>query len=81
MAIGSRLGKSYACAYMRKWDESLLQFRTFPYFYKRFIDDGFDIWTEGEKELKQFAEHANSIQPSIKVERVKPKSRELFHFV
>ena len=54
---------------MRKWDEALLQFRASPYFYKRFIDDGFGIWTEGEKELKLFAEeHANSIHPSIQIE-------------
>ena len=46
---------------MRKWDEALLQFRASPYFYKRFIDDGFGIWPEGEKELKLFAEYANSI--------------------
>ena len=53
---------------MRKWDEALLQFRASPYFYKMFIDDGFGIWTEGEKELKLFTQHANSIHPSIQVE-------------
>ena len=68
IAIGSRLGKSFACAYMRKWDEALLRFRASPYFHKRFIDDGFDIWTEGEDELKLFAKHANSIHPNIQVE-------------
>ena len=68
IAIGSRLGKNFACAYMRKWDEALLRFRASPYFYKRFIDDGFGIWTEGEDELKLFAKHANSIHPNIQVE-------------
>ena len=68
IAIESRLGKNFACAYMRKWDEALLQFSASPYLYKRFIDDGFGIWTEGEKELKLFAQHANSIHPSIQVE-------------
>ena len=43
IAIGSRLGKSFACTYMRKWD-ALLQSEIKPYFNKRFIDDGFCIW-------------------------------------
>ena len=53
---------------MRKWDGALLRFRASPYFYKRFVDDGFGIWTEGDDELKLFAKHANSINPNILVE-------------
>ena len=68
VAIGSRLGKNFACAYMPKWDEALLRFRASPYFYKQFIDDGFGIWTEGQDKLKLFAKHANSIHPNIQVE-------------
>ncbi|MES9884726.1 MAG: GIY-YIG nuclease family protein [Sedimenticola sp.] len=66
-AIGSRLGKNYACTYMRKWDEQLLAHEILPRFYKRFIDDGIGIWTEGEEELMKFANHANNIHPRIKV--------------
>ena len=39
IAIGSRLGKNFACAYMPKWDDALLQFRASLYFYKMFMDD------------------------------------------
>ena len=48
----------------------MLRFRISPYFYKRFINDGdgVGIWAGGEEELKQFAEHANSIHPNIQVE-------------
>ena len=68
VAIGSRLGKNFACTYMRKWDEALLEAPVTPLFYKRFIDDGFGIWTGSETELKQFAAYANQIHDSIKVE-------------
>ena len=49
---------------MCKWDEPLLRFRASPYFYKRFIDDGFGIWTEGEDELRCLP----NIHPNIQVE-------------
>ena len=41
IAIGSKLGKNFACSYMRKWDEKFLEYENKPLFYKRFIDDGF----------------------------------------
>ena len=43
IAIGSRLGKNFACSHMRKWDEELENFEKQPLFYKRFIDDGFRL--------------------------------------
>ncbi len=68
VAIGSKLGKNYACTYMRKWDEQLLGYHVQPLLYKRYIDDGFGIWTHGEEELMRFQDHANQIHSSIKVE-------------
>ena len=41
VAIGSRLGKKFACTYMRKWNEQLVNALKQPVFYKRFIDAGF----------------------------------------
>ena len=61
IAIGSTLGKNFACSCMHKWDEELGNFVEQPLFYKRFIDDGFGRWTEGESSWLAFAEHANSI--------------------
>ena len=37
-------------------------------FYKRFIDDGFGIWTHGVEELVKFQAWANGIHPNIQVE-------------
>ena len=68
VAIGSRLGRNFACAFMRKWDEKLLQFETKHFFYKRFIDDGFGIWTEDLDSLLKFADFANNIHSDIKLE-------------
>jgi len=68
VAIGSRLGRNLACCYMRKWDEQLATYPEQPIFYKRFIDDGFGIWTHGEDKLQKFLDHANGIDPNIRVE-------------
>ena len=68
VAIGSKLGRNFACTYMRKWDEELMKSDKKPLFYKRFIDDGFGLWEHGMEELVRFKEHANRIHPNIKVE-------------
>ena len=68
VVIGSRLGKNFACSYMRKWDEQLMAASKTPVFYKRFIDDGFGVWIGSLEELEAFAQHANSIHQNIKVD-------------
>ena len=32
IAIGSKLGKNFACSYMRKWDEKLMEYHEQPFF-------------------------------------------------
>ena len=77
VAIGSKLGRNYACSYMRKWDEQLMEYECLPIFYKRFIDDGFGLWTHGRNQLDKFLEHANKIDENIQVEmRVNAKQIE-----
>ena len=68
VAIGSKLGRNFACSFMRKWDERLLEFDTKQFFYKRYIDDGFGIWTAGLDSLLDFSEYANNIHKDIKLE-------------
>ena len=68
VAIGSKLGRNYACTYMRKWDEELTKFPIQPMVYFRYIDDGFGIWLHGEDSLNDFHKFANSIHQNIKVE-------------
>ena len=53
---------------MRTWDRKLTEFYKQPLFYKRFIDDGFGMWTDGENSLKEFATYANSMYKNIKIE-------------
>lgn len=68
IAIGSRLGRNFACAYMRMWDEQLMKYHRRPYFYKRYIDDGFGIWIGDLASLQEFTNYANSIHDNIKIE-------------
>ena len=67
IAIGSRLGRNFACSYMRKWDEELIKYDR-PMFYKRYIDDGLGIWTGSLQSLQEFARYANNIHSSIQIE-------------
>ena len=53
---------------MKKWDEILFTAPIQPAFYKRFVDDGFGVWTGTETELKEFTAFANTIHKNIKVE-------------
>ena len=43
ITIDTRSGRNFACSYMRKWDEELLEYRHQPMFYKRYIDNGCGI--------------------------------------
>ena len=68
IAIGSRLGRNFACAYMRKWDEKLLAYQHQPFLYKRYIDDGFSIWDGDPQSLMDFKDYANKIHTNIKIQ-------------
>ena len=79
IAIGSRLGRNFACTYMGAWENELLTRANFrPLKWYRFIDDIWGIWTHGEEALRDFHELANAIHPKINVElRVSNTSIEL----
>jgi len=52
-AIGTKMAPSYASIFMGKLETDLLErARTKPIFWKRFINDIFFIWTEGEESSK-----------------------------
>ena len=71
IAIGSRLGRNFACSYMRKCDEELLGYEEQSLFYKRFVDDGFGVWTGTLTSLQEFASYAKGIRPNTKIARRK----------
>lgn len=66
-AMGSRFSPSYANIYMMSLEERLLNsFPHKPLFYKRFLDDIFIIWNNGEDKLFEFINFANNFNPHIK---------------
>ena len=69
MAIGSRLGRNYACTYMRQWDDKLAKFKNQPMLYYRFIDDGFGIWLHVEESQgisKILKQHTSDINVELR---------------
>ena len=67
-AIGSKLGRNYACTYMGEWEKQLLKNSTHkPYIFLRYVDDIFGIWTGSEQGLQEFVQEANRIHENIKV--------------
>ena len=68
-AIGSRLGKNYACTYLGSWEKELHdRCNMTPFAYLRFCDDIWGIWLGGLAALKQYHALANGIHPNIRVD-------------
>ena len=66
-AIGTKTAPSYANSFMGKLEADLIeQSPVKPLTWRRFIDDIFMIWTEGEERLKTFMEYMNSFHDTIK---------------
>ena len=68
-AIGSKLGRNYACTYMGSWEQELLNKCPIkPVVYFRFIDDIFGIWQGSKQGLEEFHKMANEIHGDIQVD-------------
>ena len=68
-AIGSKLGRNYACTYLGEWESELLRSSDLkPFLYWRYIDDIFGVWFHGKDELRNFHDLANSLHSQIKVD-------------
>ena len=60
-AMGTKLAPSYANIFMGELEQKLIDSSPKePFFWKRFIDDIFMIWTHGEEELHKFLEYLNT---------------------
>ena len=46
----------------------VLEFESKPFFYKRYIDNGFGIWNAGLDSPLRFADYTNNIHREIKLE-------------
>ena len=71
-AIGSRMGKNYACTYMGKWekevcDEAEKVMGKRPKWWKRFVDDVFGVWKGTKEEFLSFIRICNENEERIKV--------------
>jgi hypothetical protein len=70
-AIGTRVAPTYANLFMAMIDEKVKKCTTgkdfnWIYFYRRFIDDIFVIWTGSRESFLQFMEEINVLHPTIK---------------
>ena len=71
-AIGSKLGRNYACAFLGFWERKVKEEirrrgMRFPRKWDRFIDDIFGIWKGTVQSFLEFVQLCNSIEPRIKL--------------
>ena len=71
-AIGSKLGKNYACTYIREWEEEVSKeaeerIGRKPKWWKRFVDDVFGVWKGTKEEFLEFIKICNEHEERIKV--------------
>lgn len=66
-SMGKKWAPHYADIYMAKFEKDALEKCPLkPYFYRRFLDDIFMIWTHGIQAFEEFLAIFNSHQPPIK---------------
>ena len=68
-AMGTRAAPNYASIFMGAFERKHIynsKYYQHIWFYCRFIDDIFIIWTGSEKELKEFFEYINKVHKTIK---------------
>ena len=71
-AIGSKMGKNYACTYMGKWEEEVQEkaekeMGKKPKMWFRFVDDIWGIWKGSKEEFEEFVKICNGHEERIKV--------------
>ncbi|XP_054757395.2 uncharacterized protein LOC129263512 [Lytechinus pictus] len=68
VAMGTKMGPSYACLFVGFVGEQMLQSYHGPkhVLFKRYIDDYLGISTGSEEDLQDFIAYANNYHPSLK---------------
>lgn len=78
-AMGKKFAPSYANIFMAKWEEgALATWPVKPLHYYRFLDDIWGVWTESELEFRNFINHLNQFDHSIKVKHTLHSSEVTF---
>ena len=71
---GNKFVPPYACTFLNKVESALVVSRnTKPWFWMRYIDGIFFIWTETEDELESFLQCLNAFHPNLKFNHEKSK--------
>ena len=75
-AIGTKFAPPYACTFMDHIETEFLKMQEIKsWFWKRFIDDIFFMWTEGEESLEKFLEDLNKSHPNLEFTYKKSKDK------
>ena len=65
--MGKKFAPPYACIFMNHIEAKFLKTQDIkPWFWKRFIDDIFFIWTESKESLEKFLEDLSKFHPNLK---------------
>ena len=79
VAMGSWVSPTFACLFVGILEFLMLltwqdRGEKMPHMIRRFIDDVFFLWRQGEEELSRFTEHIISFHRTIKFEVIKGES-------
>ena len=79
-AMGTKMAPNYANIFMASLEIPFLESSpSKPIFYRRFLDDIFFVWADGEHSLSKFISDFNSLHPSITFTHT--YSQESVHFL
>lgn len=68
-AMGKRFAPAYANIFMANWEEEVFEkCQKKPFYYLRYLDDIWGIWTGSKVEFKEFLDTLNSHDASIQLE-------------
>lgn len=68
-AMGKRFAPAYANIFMANWEEEVFcKCQKKPFYYLRYLDDIWGIWTGSREEFQDFVDILNSHDPSIKLQ-------------
>lgn len=67
-AMGKKFAPAYANIFMANWEEEVFKkCHKKPFYYLRYLDDVWGIWTASKEEFQEFMDILNSHDPSIQL--------------
>ena len=78
-AMGTRVAPCYVNTFMGWFEDTFVYgYTPAPHLWKRYIDDIFVIWTNGNQTLATFVQHLNECMPSMKFEMEMSREKVCF---